>query len=81
MNISEILILGPEIILIIYALLSILFASFLKHGSSNHFIFNCTILMFLITALIIYLTPVEVESNIESIFIRDDFSKFFQVLI
>ena len=37
--------------------------------------------MFLISALIIYLTPLEDESNIESIFIRDSFSKFFQVLI
>ena len=81
MNISDILILGPEILLIIYALMSILFASFFKHESSNHFIFNFTILMFLISALIIYLTPLEGESNIESIFIRDSFSKFFQVLI
>ena len=67
MNISDILILGPEILLTIYALMSILFASFFKHESSNHFIFNCTILMFLISALIIYLTPLEGESNIESI--------------
>ncbi len=81
MNISDILILGPEILLIIYALMSILFASFFKHESSNHFIFNCTILMFLISALIIYLTPLEGQSNIKSIFIRDSFSKFFQVLI
>ena len=81
MNISDILILGPEILLIIYALMSILFASFFKHEISNHFVFNCTILMFLISALIIYLTPLESESNIESIFIRDSFSKFFQVLI
>ena len=81
MNISDILILGPEILLIIYALMSILFASFFKHESSNHFIFNCTIIIFLISALIIYLTPLEGESNIESIFIRDSFSKFFQVLI
>ena len=80
MNISDILILGPEILLIIYALMSILFASFFKHESSNHFIFNCTILMFLISALIIYFTPLEGESNIESIFIRDSFSKFFQSL-
>ena len=81
MNISDILILGPEILLIIFALMSILFASFVKHESSNQFIFNCTILIFLISALIIYLTPLEGESNIESIFIRDSFSKFFQVLI
>ena len=81
MNITDILILGPEILLIIYALMSILFSSFFKHEISNHFIFNCTILMFLISALIIYLTPLESESNIESIFIRDSFSKFFQVLI
>ena len=81
MNISDILILGPEILLIIYALMSILFASFIKRESSNQFIFNCTILIFLISALIIYLTPLEGQSNIESIFIRDSFSKFFQVLI
>ena len=81
MNIGDILILGPEILLIIYALVSILIASFLKHDNSEHFIFNCTILMFLISALIIYFTPLEGESNIESIFIRDNFSKFFQVLI
>ena len=53
MNISDILILGPEILLIIFALMSILFASFVKHESSNQFIFNCTILIFLISALII----------------------------
>ena len=81
MNISDILILGPEILLITYELMSILFGSFFKHESSNHFIFNFTILMFLISALIIYLTPLEGQSNIESIFIRDSFSKFFQVLI
>ena len=81
MSIGDILILGPEILLIIYALLSILIASFLKQENSKHFIFNCTILIFLISALIIYLTPIESESNIKSIFIRDNFSKFFQVLI
>ena len=81
MNIGDILILGPEILLIIYALMYILFSSFFKHESSNQFIFNFTILMFLISALIIYLTPLEGQSNIESIFTRDSFSKFFQVLI
>ena len=40
MNISDILILGPEILLIIYALMSILFASFVKRESSNQLIFN-----------------------------------------
>jgi len=81
MNIGDILILGPEILLIIYALITILFASFFKDERSNLFIFNCTILIFIFSALIIYLTPLEGESNIQSIFIRDSFSKFFQVLI
>ncbi len=81
MSIGDIIILGPEILLIIYALLSILVASFFKHGNANHLIFNSTILIFLISALIIYLTPSEIETKIESIFIRDTFSKFFQVLI
>ena len=44
MNIGDILILGPEILLIIYALITILFASFFKDERSNLFIFNCTIL-------------------------------------
>ena len=81
MSIGDILILGPEILLIIYALISILISSFLKHENSKHFIFHFTILIFLISALVIYLSPIQSQSNIESIFIRDTFSKFFQVLI
>ncbi|MFL2802520.1 MAG: NADH-quinone oxidoreductase subunit NuoN [Paracoccaceae bacterium] len=81
MSISDILILGPEILLIIYALISILIASFFNSDKSTDFIFISTITVFLISAFIIYLFPFESKSNFDKIFIRDPFSKFFQILI
>ena len=46
MNIIDILILGPEILLIIYSIMSILFASFFKHEKSNNLIFKQLLLFF-----------------------------------
>ena len=57
MSTVDILILGPEILLIAYALGCILVASYLKSDKTNNFIFISTVILFLITALILYLTP------------------------
>ena len=81
MSTVDILILGPEILLIAYALGCILVASYLKSDKTNNFIFISTVILFLITALILYLTPFEIKSEIDGIFIRDSFSKFFQIMI
>ena len=81
MKTIDILILGPEILLIIYSIIAILTASFLKSNKSYNLIFQATVVIFLISALILYFTPFEVQSNISDIFIRDTFSKFFQILI
>ena len=81
MKTIDILILGPEILLIIYSIIAILTASFLKSNKSYNLIFQATVIIFLISALILYFTPFEVQTNVSDIFIRDTFSKFFQILI
>ena len=81
MKTIDILILAPEILLIIYSIIAILIASFLKSNKSYNLIFQATVIIFLISALILYLTPFEIQTNVSGIFIRDTFSKFFQILI
>ena len=81
MKTVDILILGPEILLIIYTLIAILTASFLKNRKSHNLIFQATVIVFLISALILYIIPFEIQTNVNGIFIRDTFSKFFQILI
>ena len=81
MKTIDILILGPEILLIIYSIIAILTASFLKNSKSHNLIFQATVIVFLISALILYVTPFEIQTNVNGIFIRDTFSKFFQILI
>ena len=81
MKTIDILILGPEILLIIYSIIAILTASFLKSNKSYNLIFQTTIIIFLISALILYFTPFETQTNVNGIFVRDTFSKFFQILI
>ena len=81
MKTIDILILGPEILLIIYSIIAILTASFLKSNKSYNLIFQATVIIFLISALILYFTPFEIQTNVNGIFIRDTFSKFFQILI
>ena len=81
MKIIDILILSPEILLIIYSIIVILIASFLKSNNSDNLIFQATVIIFLISALILYFTPFEIQTNVDGIFIRDTFSKFFQILI
>ena len=81
MKTIDILILGPEILLIIYSIIAILIASFLKSYKSYNLIFQATVIIFLISALILYFTPFEIQTNVNDIFIRDPFSKFFQILI
>ena len=81
MKTIDILILAPEILLIIYSIIAILIASFLKSKKSYNLIFQTTVIIFLISALILYFTPFEVQTNVSDIFIRDTFSKFFQILI
>ena len=81
MKTIDILILAPEILLIIYSIIAILTASFLKSNKSYNLIFQATVIIFLISALILYFTPFEIQTNVSGIFIRDTFSKFFQILI
>ncbi len=81
MKTVDILILGPEILLIIYTLIAILTASFLKNSKSHNLIFQATVIVFLISALILYITPFEIQTRVNGVFIRDTFSKFFQILI
>ncbi len=81
MKIIDILILAPEILLIIFSIIAILTASFFKSNKSYNLIFQATIIIFLFSALILYLTPFEIKTNVNGIFIRDTFSKFFQILI
>tara|TARA_B100000927_G_scaffold112176_1_gene90553 strand:- start:177 stop:1616 length:1440 start_codon:yes stop_codon:yes gene_type:complete len=81
MKTIDILILGPEILLIIYSIIAILTASFLKSKKSYNLIFQATVVIFLISALILYFTPFQIQTNVSGIFIRDTFSKFFQILI
>ena len=81
MKTIDILTLGPEILLIIYSIIAILTASFLKSNRSYNLIFQATVIIFLISALILYFTPFEIQTNVSGIFIRDTFSKFFQILI
>jgi len=81
MKTIDILILAPEILLIIYSIIAILIASFLKSNKSNKLIFQATVIIFLISALILYFTPFEIQTNVNGIFVRDTFSKFFQILI
>ena len=79
MKTTDILILGPEILLIIYSIIAILTASFLKSNKSYNLIFQTTVIIFLISALILYFTPFETQTNVNDIFIRDPFTKFFQI--
>ena len=81
MKTIDILILAPEILLIIYSIIAILIASFLKSKKSYNLIFQTTVIIFLISALILYFTPFETQTNVNGIFVRDTFSKFFQILI
>ncbi len=81
MKTIDILTLGPEILLIIYSIIAILTASFLKSNRSYNLIFQATVIIFLISALILYFTPFEIQTSVNGIFIRDTFSKFFQILI
>jgi len=81
MKTIDILILSPEILLIIYSIIAILTASFLKSKKSYNLIFQATVIIFLISAIILYFTPFEIQTNVNGIFVRDTFSKFFQILI
>ena len=81
MKTIDILILAPEILLIVYSIIAILIASFLKSNKSYNLIFQATVIIFLISAIIIYFTPFEIQTNVNGIFVRDTFSKFFQILI
>ena len=81
MKTIDILILAPEILLIIYSIIAILIASFLKSNKSNKLIFQATVIIFLISSIILFFTPFETQTNVNGIFVRDTFSKFFQILI
>ena len=81
MKTIDIFILAPEILLIIYSIIAILTASFLKSNKSYNLIFQATVIIFLISAIILYFTPFETQTNVNGIFVRDTFSKFFQILI
>ena len=81
MKTIDILILGPEILLIIYSIIAILTASSLKSNKSYNLIFQATVIIFLFSAIILYFTPFEIQTNVNGIFVRDTFSKFFQILI
>ena len=77
----DILVILPELILIIFCLLSLLIASFFDTPKTNNAILLATIGMLIIVAVSIYLSPYNGSSAFEGAFVRDSFAQYLQITI
>ena len=73
---SDFLIILPELILIIFCLLSLLVASFFDTPKTSNTILLATIGILIIVAFSIYFTPYNGSSAFEGAFVRDSFAQY-----
>ena len=77
----DVLVILPELILIIFCLLSLLVASFFDTPKTSNAILLATIGMLIIVAVSIYLSPYNGSSAFEGAFVRDSFAQYLQITI
>ena len=77
----DLLTIGPELILISFCLLSLLIASFNDTIKVGNIILFSTAGIFILLALLIYISPYNQIPAFKGAFIRDSFAQYFQITI
>tara|TARA_B100000902_G_scaffold121850_1_gene121965 strand:+ start:1880 stop:3319 length:1440 start_codon:yes stop_codon:yes gene_type:complete len=81
MSYLDILIIGPELILFIFCLISLLIGSFYDSVKTSNIIFFTTIAILILLAILIYISPYNTIPAFQGAFIRDAFAQYFQITI
>ena len=81
MSYLDVLIIGPELILFIFCLTSLLIGSFYDSVKTSNFIFFTTIVILILLAIVIYISPYNTIPAFKGAFFRDAFAQYFQITI
>ena len=81
MSYLDVLIIGPELILFIFCLTSLLIGSFYDSVKTSNFIFFTTIVILILLAILIYISPYNTIPAFKGAFFRDAFAQYFQITI
>ena len=81
MSYLDVLIIGPELILFIFCLISLLIGSFYDSFKTSNIIFFTTIVTLILLAILIYISPYNTIPAFQGAFIRDAFAQYFQITI
>ena len=81
MSYLDVLIIGPELILFIFCLISLLIGSFYDSVKTSNIIFFSTIVVLILLAILIYISPYNTIPAFEGAFFRDAFAQYFQITI
>ena len=81
MSYLDVLIIGPELILFIFCLISLLIGSFYDSVKTSNFIFFTTIVILILLAIVIYISPYNTIPAFKGAFFRDAFAQYFQITI
>ena len=81
MSYLDVLIIGPELILFIFCLISLLIGSFYDSVKTSNFIFFTTIVILILLAILIYISPYNTIPAFKGAFFRDAFAQYFQITI
>ena len=81
MSYLDVLIIGPELILFIFCLISLLIGSFYDSVKTSNIIFFTTIAILILLAILIYISPYNTIPAFQGAFSRDAFAQYFQITI
>ena len=81
MSYLDVLIIGPELILFIFCLISLLIGSFYDSVKTSNIIFFTTIVILILLAILIYISPYNTIPAFKGAFFRDAFAQYFQITI
>ena len=78
MSYLDVLIIGPELILVIFCLSTLLLGSFFDSIKTSSFIFLSTIGILIFAAVLIYISPYKAVPAFSGAFVRDSFATYFK---
>ena len=81
MSYLDVLTIGPELILFIFCLISLLIGSFYDSVKTSNIIFFTTIVILILLAILIYISPYNTIPAFKGAFFRDAFAQYFQITI
>ncbi len=77
----DVLTIGPELLLVIFCLISLLVASFYDSINASNLVFFSTIGLLILVAFLIYISPYKMMPAFGGAFVRDSFAQYFQITI